>query len=123
MNLFVEKGIRLLRDSGSLSFIVNKTLAVLPSYKQVRQFILTSAMFNYVVTDLDPFEAVVDCIVFGVQKQLKEYNIRLYLSQFNNYYLIPVSSFERNPYLEFHFSKNQQIIDKIEKMKIGWATP
>jgi len=89
MNLFVEKGIRLLRDSGSLSFIVNKTLAVLPSYKQVRQFILTSAMFNYVVTDLDPFEAVVDCIVFGVQKTIKkEDNLRLYLSQFNNYYLI-----------------------------------
>lgn len=118
MNLFAEKGLELLRNSGSLSFIVNKTLAVLPSYKYVRQFILSNSMFNYITTDLDPFEAVVDCMVFGVQKiNKKEYNIKLYSGQLRDCSLIPVTFFEKNRYLEFHFSKNQPIIDKIERMK------
>lgn len=78
---------------------------------------MTYTTFNYIITDLDPFEAVVDCMVFGVQKISKKgYNLRLYRSQLKDYSLIPMNIFEKNRYLEFHFSKNQPIIDKIEKM-------
>ena len=118
MNLFAEKGIKLLRNLGSLSFIVNKTLAVLPSYISTRKFILSNSMINYIITDLDPFEAVVDCIVFGVQKAVKEnYDLEHYRRQLHIFNRVPIENFKKNRYMEFHFSKNQPVINKIEKIK------
>lgn len=118
MNLFSEKGIHLLRIGGSLSFIVNKTMAVLPSYKSIREYLLSNSTFNYLITNLDPFEAVVDCIIYGVQKkESKDNQLKLYHGQLMNYCLIPENIFRKNKYFEFHFSKNKKIIDKIELIK------
>ena len=117
MNLFAEKGIKLLKADGSMSFIVNKTLAVLPSYKEVRKYIANNSKIEYLMTNLDPFEAIVDCIVFGIKKEIttEEYYLKVYKGQINKFNYIKISVFENNRNYEFHYSKNQNILDKIEK--------
>jgi adenine-specific DNA-methyltransferase len=47
MNLFSEKSLSLLKSKGNLSFIVNKTMAVLPSYKFFRNYFLQNVEFKY----------------------------------------------------------------------------
>lgn len=116
MNLFVEKGLNLLKKNGYLTYITNKTLAVLPSYKFVRKFILNKTEIDFLVTDLDPFEAIVDCIIFGLKNVHNEdYKLKIFSDQIINYDLISVSNFIENSNYELHYSKNYDIIKKIEE--------
>jgi tRNA1(Val) A37 N6-methylase TrmN6 len=115
MNLMVEKGIKLLDSGGHLSFITNKTIAVLPSYIEVRRFILSSAEFKYLVTDLDPFEAVVDCLILGLNKRHNtDYIMQWYKGDLTDFELKNVSVFSNNSKLEFHFPSNSVIVEKIK---------
>ena len=74
MNLMIERGLSLLCLNGNLSYIVNKTFSVLPSYINVREYIIKNYKIEYIVQDLSPFEAIVDCIVIGI----KNYERRVY---------------------------------------------
>ncbi|MBI5220128.1 MAG: hypothetical protein HY958_14465 [Bacteroidia bacterium] len=118
MNLMIEKGIKLLTANGHLSFITNKTIAVLPSYIEVRRFILSNTRVAYFVTDLDPFEAIVDCVVFGLTKEFASYyEIKWLKGGIENFEIKNVSPFFSNTKLEFHFSSHQNILSKIESAK------
>jgi methylase of polypeptide subunit release factors len=68
MNLFIELGIKLLKDGGILAYVLNKTLCVLPSYRKTRAYILSNSTINQVIVDLDPFDAIVDCATLCLSK-------------------------------------------------------
>jgi adenine-specific DNA-methyltransferase len=118
MNLMTEQGIRVLKKNGHLSFITNKTIAVLPSYIEVRRFILSKSRIEYVVTDLDPFEAIVDCVIIGLNKSIdSDYDLKWFKGGVDSYEIKNVSQFTSNPKLEFHFSSHQNILSRIEEAK------
>jgi hypothetical protein len=115
MNLMVERGIRLLKDKGHLSFITNKTISVLPSYIEIRRYILGRTRIEYLVTNLDPFEAIVDCIVIGLRKEVStNYKLKWLRGRTDVFETKDVSPFYLNAKLELHYSSNQNIIDLIE---------
>lgn len=116
MNLFSEKGIKLLKPNGNLAFIVNKTMGVLPSYKYYRDYIINNVQIKYVITDLIPFQAIVDCLIISVetQKPKSEYNFKFYRGDIEAYSLESISVFKKNKKLEFHIPKNDGLLDLIE---------
>src|SRR5260370_2755504 len=116
MNLFAEKGLRLLTQDGHQSLITNKTLAVLPSYVAVRSYLLKNSTIEYLATNLDPFEAIVDCIVIGVTKRkpTQNYKFRWFNGQVLSYETREIEQFSKNRKLEFHFARNEGIIQKVE---------
>ncbi len=120
MNLFSERAVRLLRENGYVSFIVNKTFAVLPSYIEIRKYFLQNTHFNYIISGLDPFEAIVDCVIYGSRKTKKggtNYPLKWFAGDIDRYEIVKASIFEKNPKLEFHFSKNSSLTTVIEEAK------
>lgn len=118
MNLFAERGFMLLKPEGILTYIVNKTFAVLPSYSEIRKYLLRSGQFNYLVSGLDPFKAIVDCVVFGISRnETTEYSVRWHDGDLQNHELIDISQFKNNRNSELHSSKDTSIISKIENAK------
>jgi len=120
MNLFTERGLLLLKKGGTLSYITNKTISVLPSYIEIRRFVLDNAKIEYIVTNLDPFEAIVDCVVFGLQRETieehnTEYKLKWLVGGIDEFETIDISLFIANPNLEFHYSPYQTILAKIER--------
>lgn len=116
MNLFSEKGIKLLKPNGNLAFIVNKTMGVLPSYNYYRDYIINNVQFKYVITDLIPFQAIVDCLIFSIenQKPKAEYNFKFYRGDIEEHSLESISVFKKNKKLEFHIPKNDGLLDLID---------
>jgi adenine-specific DNA-methyltransferase len=116
MNLMTERGLNLLNKNGHLSFITNKTIAVLPSYTQVRKYITSSSKIEYIVSDLDPFDAIVDCVVFGLKKIKPEpsYNIKWLKGQIDDFKIKKFDVILSNTNLEFIFSENSSLLEKIE---------
>lgn len=122
MNLFTERGIGLLVDNGNLSYIVNKTMAVLPSYKSTRKTVLAKSKINYIVSGLDPFKAVVDCIVLGCSKSaedLDDYTLKYYVGQLNVFTEVNAQEFASNMNLEYHVSKFSTILNKIQSTQLS----
>lgn len=118
MNLMLEKGLNLLKEKGHLSFITNKTISILPSYKEVRKFILSISRISYIISDLDPFEAIVDCVVIGLNKEnVANYKIRWNKGNLQYHDLKDNSLLLLNSNYEFHFSLHQNINSKIENAK------
>lgn len=116
MNLMIEKGLSLLCPNGNLSYIVNKTLSVLPSYINVRAYIVDNYKINYIVQDLSPFDAVVDCIVIDIINELnKEYKVKHISSDLKTNKYTPIHLIKANRLKEFIVSDNIEIIKKIEK--------
>jgi type I restriction-modification system DNA methylase subunit len=74
--LFLEKGSKLLKDGGYLGFIVNKTLLVLPSYKNLRKYLIDNFKIVSIVPELDPFDVIVDATVIILQKTKKRGNTK-----------------------------------------------
>ncbi|MGV3611694.1 MAG: Eco57I restriction-modification methylase domain-containing protein [Fluviicola sp.] len=118
MNLMTELGINLLNKYGSLTFIVNKTMAVLPSYYQFREYLLKNTGLNFIITNLDPFEAIVDCIIFCVQTQDFNCPVKYYSGQLKDFSLISKNKFLSNHNLELHQSNFDEVISKIEKQPL-----
>lgn len=116
MNLFSEKGIKLLKPNGNLAFIVNKTMGVLPSYNHYRDYIINNVQFKYVITDLIPFQAIVDCLIFSIEniKPKSEYNFKFYRGDIEEYSLENIAVFKKNKKLEFHIPKNDGLLDLID---------
>ncbi|MFH0988933.1 MAG: TaqI-like C-terminal specificity domain-containing protein [bacterium] len=117
MNLFAERAMIISTGRGRTVFIVNKTLSVLPSYVYVRRFLLENGRIEYLITDLHPFEAIVDCIIFSIQNEplLEEYPIKWYKGQIEEPVTVNVKEIRSNRNLEFHFSLYGQITAKIER--------
>ena len=117
MNLFIERGNKLLKQGGVLSYIVNKTFAVLPSYVEPRKYFLDNAKIEYLITNLDPFDAIVDCVVFGSirQKPKVTYKLKWYKGNLEDYSVKSSEQFVKNSKLELHFSDNHFAVTKIEK--------
>lgn len=111
MNLMTENGVNLLSKNGHLSFIVNKTLAVLPSYISTREYILNETKFDYYVSELSPFSAIVDCIIIGIDKQKMngDYQARLVSSTLSGFKCFNVSQFRNNRLKEFIVNDNDAI--------------
>ena len=117
MNLFSEKGMKLLKLSGNLAFIVNKTMAVLPSYSFYREYITNNYQFKYVITDLIPFEAIVDCLIFSVEnrKPDNEYKFKFYRGNIEKHSWESNNVFNKNKKREFHVPKDDGLLDVIDK--------
>lgn len=130
MNLFIEKGIAVLRTGGVLAYVVNKTVGVLPSYESIRKFLLEQGVLDYVFTDLDFFDAVVDCMVLQVQKRIPpaDYDLRWCSMQgtlledeslpgffSRNSDTIRIAEFKKHRKLEFNHSQHESILEKIEQ--------
>ena len=118
MNLFIERGFRLLKPNGVLTYIVNKTFAVLPSYLEVRKFIMENGKLQYLISGLDPFKAIVDCVVFGVTNNTQDnYSVKWHNGNLVNFEFVDISQFKKNRNLELHFSKETSVISKIENAR------
>ncbi len=130
MNLFIELGIKLLKESGILSYVVNKTLCVLPSYRKTRAYILSNCRIERLVVDLDPFDAIVDCatLCLSQRKPPPDYTLSwcslkglaadptsLASSISNHQVQIPVTQFNKHKYLEFTYSVHDPILEKMER--------
>ena len=117
MNLFVELSSILLSNSGSASLIVNKTIAVLPSYINLREFILSKLHINYLAINFSPFEAIVDCLIldYSKTKPKNAYEIQYLTNDFNNVTRIDIGQFQNNRLKEFIYSTNNSILNKIDK--------
>jgi adenine-specific DNA-methyltransferase len=117
MNLFIERGNKLLKTNGVLSYIVNKTFAVLPSYNETRKYFLGNAKIEYLITNLDPFDAIVDCVVFGSirNKTIKPYKLKWLKGGLEDFKIKGSEQIFKNPKLELHFSENQSVVSLIEK--------
>jgi methylase of polypeptide subunit release factors len=117
MNLFVELSSILLSNSGSASLIVNKTIAVLPSYINLREFILSNLHINYLAINFSPFEAIVDCLIldYSKTKPKNAYEIQYLTNDFNNVTRIDIGQFQNNRLKEFIYSTNNSILNKIDK--------
>ncbi len=117
MNLFIELSSMLLNNLGNASLIVNKTIAVLPSYINLRNFILSNLTINYLAINFSPFEAIVDCLIldYSKTKPKKTYEIQYLTNDFNNESKIEISQFQDNRLKEFIYSTNNSILSKIDK--------
>lgn len=117
MNLMIERGLTLLRKRGHLSFIVNKTVAVLPSYISTRQHILDKSQIAYYVPELSPFAAIVDCIILGLNKDngLIPYQSKLVNDSLTDSKEFCAKDFRSNRLLEFISPENADLLSKIEK--------
>ncbi len=117
MNLFSEKGIKLLKPNGNLAFIVNKTMAVLPSYSFYREYLTANSQFKYLITDLIPFEAIVDCLIFSVEnrKPDPEYKFKFYRGDIKKYSWESNNVFNKNKKRELHVPKDDGLLDVIDK--------
>ncbi len=116
----IEKGLSLLCLNGNLTYIVNKTLSVLPSYVNVRSYIIENYKIKYIVQDLSPFEAVVDCIVIGIMSESdnKDYKMKLVSPDLKMSKFISISFVKDNRLKEFAVSDNVTIIKKMEKQPL-----
>jgi hypothetical protein len=116
MNLFVELSSKLVKQSGNVSLIVNKTIAVLPSYINLRDFILSNLTINYTAIDFSPFEAIVDCLIldYSKTKPSSNYAIKYLTNDFNNVREVHSEQFKHNRLKEFISSKNNSIMGKID---------
>jgi adenine-specific DNA-methyltransferase len=116
MNLFAEKGLVLLKQGGHLSFITNKTISVLPSYVPIRKYIINNSRIDYLATNLDPFEQIVDCVVLGLTKSKPnyDYELRLYSGNVEKAEVVRANKIQENRLHEFHFPKFEDILKKIE---------
>ena len=120
MNLMIERGLSLLCLSGTLSFIVNKTLSVLPSYVNIRNYILNRHRIDYIVQDLSPFTAIVDCIIIGLSNGLdcEGYSIKFTEKSLRTYKMSSIHYIKKNRLKEFIITDNTTIIDKMDKQPI-----
>lgn len=117
MNLMLENGIKLLRSGGHLSFITNKTTAVLPSYLSTREFVLNNCDFVYYVPNLSPFEAIVDCIIIGLNRCKSNDEYLLWSDDLRECSIKSTSYFTNNRLKEFVISKDAEIIGVIDSHK------
>jgi len=118
MNLFVELATKIIKNNGLIAFILNKTFTVLPSYINVRQFVLENTQIDYFITDLHPFEAVVDCCIIGLIKNNAEnYNFKYIDNDSKNEKFVNIDLFKNNKNYSFHYVEEQNIIEKINLFK------
>ena len=119
MNLMLERGLLLLNNGGNLAFITNKTLSVLPSYKNVRDYVLNNFTIDYIVQDVSPFEAVVDCIIIGINRKMvsTKYVFKLVNSDLKKYSYNYIDEILHNRLHEFFISPYSLLIKKMELQK------
>jgi hypothetical protein len=130
MNLFIELGIKLLKDGGILAYVLNKTLCVLPSYRKTRAYILSNSTINRVIVDLDPFDAIVDCATLCLSKTKPHLDYTLNWCSLkglpadstslaptisNHQVQIPITQFSKHKQLEFTYSVHDPILEKMER--------
>ena len=117
MNLFTELSLNILKNNGYNSFIVNKTMAVLPSYSNFRKYFLSKGKFDYILTNLSPFNAIVDCFIYGFnfldKEDFSDYNLRLIEDNLIDQKIINSKIFLENNYNEFSVSEYHSLLEKI----------
>ena len=119
MNLMMENGLKLLCDNGNLGFIINKTFSVLPSYLNIRSYILDHYSLQYLVQDISPFGAVVDCVIVGVSKNqsTESTKFKKVSPSLNSFTLEKQLSISSNRLKEFIVSDDNEILSKIDNQK------
>ena len=105
MNLMVEHGLNLLSEDGQLMYIINKTFAVLPSYINIRKYVLEHSRLNLLVQNLSPFNAIVDCVIFNVTKSIaNNYRVKLVSENLMDVTLHSINEILENRLYELHFA-------------------
>jgi len=129
-SFFMQKGIKLLKPMGTMSYIVSETWRSLPSYKSLRKFILnTSIIKSIVLFDLNykVFEsAEVKPLVIVLQRGQKKNN-PIKIEKFADGNFLVVSILDQNSFLEnenysfsiFESSIVESIINKIKLTSVN----
>ncbi|NMC08677.1 MAG: N-6 DNA methylase [Candidatus Lokiarchaeota archaeon] len=133
MNLFIELGIKLLKDGGVLAYIVNKTLCVLPSYQKTRAFLLARIKIHKIVIDLNPFDdAIVDTALLWITRDAPPPDYHLSWCSMRGIPLdrgllpatisdhqvtISITNFKKHKHLEFTYSVYEPILEKMERAR------
>ncbi|MFX1536008.1 MAG: class I SAM-dependent DNA methyltransferase, partial [Promethearchaeota archaeon] len=82
MNLFIERAFSLLRPGGLLVFVINKTFLELPSFKNIRQFVVNHFLVEAIIPELSVFDAIVDTCVIVLKKPIKSIDLLKLEKQF-----------------------------------------
>ena len=109
---FIEQGLNLIKTNGILSYITPNTWLNLSSFKKLRELISKNNIFQLTETLYDIFDsAMVDTIVFFIQKQVNKNYFKVYNSNLKDY-KIEKCAFDEN-YIFFENQKEDLIL-KIE---------
>ena len=119
MNLFVELALKISKPYSSIAYILNKTFAVLPSYINTRKFVIENSTLEYFISDIKPFDAVVDCCIMGFCKHSssENYQLRIIKNDFKTESIQNIDIFKTNQNLVFKFIEHQSIIQKINSIE------
>jgi len=131
--LFIEKGIKLLKNKGTFAFIIPDKFANQPYGLKLREFILNNCNINQIVdlTTFKIFEGAVNTPIILIlgkennQKLRMNNNLRVlhpkYPKEINeatvNVSKIPQSLFLEIPDYKFRFNLNEVVISIIEKIE------
>jgi len=115
--LFFEKGLTLLKDSGSLSYIIDQAFLNVDVYFYSRKYLIDNFTLKEIVTDLKFPQVIAEASILRVlkSKQKEEYKIlwkKRSLESLSQ--LISISEFDKDDY-QFIMSENSAILKKIEQ--------
>ena len=119
--LFTEKGVRLLKSKGLLSFIIDKTLITEKANTSIRKYILNNTKILEILPNLkNVFAATVDVIILILRKEkTNNYKFKVILSESLNEKInctnIPICNIFKQKNLEF---KIDLLTSKINFYKI-----
>ncbi|MFX1250744.1 MAG: Eco57I restriction-modification methylase domain-containing protein [Promethearchaeota archaeon] len=108
MNLFIERAFSLLRPGGLLVFVINKTFLELPSFLNIRQFVVNHFLVEAIIPELSVFDAIVDTCVIVLKKPIKPIKFLSLKEQFIKW--IDPSSILRSELLIFLQTSQSQIL-------------
>ncbi len=119
MNLFIELGKQISKKDAHVNFILNKTFSVLPSYTNIRKYVLEQTKLNYFITDLQPFSIIVDCCILGFQnkKNDKNYDFKIINNDFKTKNIFNIELFKNNRNNIFKAIFNPNILEKINSVE------
>jgi tRNA1(Val) A37 N6-methylase TrmN6 len=124
-SFFIELSLQILNWNWTMSFIIPSTILAIPSFKSIREYIITNAQIKDIVTfnEVKVFEdAIVNPIIISFYKSKKEQDTTIHdynQSVFSFKKTIPVNKLSWDYIIDLNHSENKTtIINKINKHEI-----
>jgi len=109
-----------LKDERYLSYIINKTLLVLPTYKKIRKWLIEKTTITQIIQEIDAFEIIVDASIIFLRNEIPKKKSTLKWIQFDksgnkaSEINIKQLDFLLNYHAELHYTKDKKILQHIE---------
>jgi len=120
--LFIVKGIRLLKKDGCISYIVPNTFCDLETCEEFRCWLLDKISIKHIWQTGWAFKsAIVDTLVFFIQKRIPQSGFMISVQLENNSFLRSYSSFQMNQKLKIDYrnsDNDRQLMSKISKISL-----